>query len=357
MAAASPQVCCICKDSFKSPKLIPCNHSFCYKCLDDYVRVNLRNGRFNCPLCRTSVTLPKEGVSGFESSVYSKDCDSLKTFEQKNTKEIIASEKYECEKYACDICGPNSIACFRCLDCEENFCQVCSNVHEKLKATRHHKISDLGTLDQKTKGTIRQRIFCEMHPEEEIKLVCQKSVNHDTHSSKTVADVAVQVQKILQATITECTVELRRLKVCAQTGEEIEKRINDAEQQEIQAVECQLLQLYTLFNQEAVKLIDKIKFIYGELRKENVAFRSGVQNKVTLCFTAHENAAKLISQGTDIEKVQKGLILQQQIVEAYSKTAPSPPRLERKIFSPFAGRQSNFGSFLGNVQDSTKVDQ
>ncbi|KAL3890668.1 hypothetical protein ACJMK2_002949 [Sinanodonta woodiana] len=233
MAAASRQVCSICKDTLKSPKLIPCNHSVCYKCLEDYARANLSNGRFKCPLCTT-----KEGVSGFESNESRINSDFLKQIGQNDTNEIRAIEKYECEKYACDICGPNSIACYRCLDCAENFCQACSNVHEKAKATRHHKICDFGTLDQTTKGTIRQRIFCEKHPEEEIKLVCQtcdvlmcvlcKAANHDTHYSKTVADAAFKVQKKLRATINEITVELRRLNFSLKKGEVLETTINEA---------------------------------------------------------------------------------------------------------------------------------
>ncbi|KAL3890666.1 hypothetical protein ACJMK2_002947 [Sinanodonta woodiana] len=383
MATTSRQECCICMDSFKNPRLISCNHSFCHKCLEDYVRANLRNGRFNCPLCRTSVTLPKAGVSGFESNAYIIDCDSrvrtgsdLKTVWQDGSEIWLTDTNIwqedtgtirVSETYACDICGPNSIACFRCFDCEENFCRVCSNVHEKLKATRHHKTKDLGTLDQKTKGTIRQRIFCEKHPEEEIKLVCQKcnvtmcvlckAVNHDTHSSKTISDVAVQMQNILKEIITVCTEELSSLKVYVQTANKLEMRINDAEQQEIQAVECKQLQLKRLIDQEAATLTNKLKSIYGELKKQNVAFRSDVQTKDTLYFSAKENATKLISQGTDIEKVHKGLILQRQLAEAKSKPKPNPPSLVKKCFSPIADKQRPFGSFLGNVKDPTNVDQ
>ncbi|KAK3602704.1 hypothetical protein CHS0354_017146 [Potamilus streckersoni] len=67
--------CAICLGSFKNPKQISCHHSFCYNCLGDYVRINLRNDRFDCPICRTNVELPSEGVPGFEADVYiNTDC-------------------------------------------------------------------------------------------------------------------------------------------------------------------------------------------------------------------------------------------------------------------------------------------
>ncbi|KAL3890157.1 hypothetical protein ACJMK2_002449 [Sinanodonta woodiana] len=139
--AARRHECSICMDIFKNPKLIPCHHSFCYKCLEDYVKVNLTNGRFNCPMCRKSVELPPGGVASFPENFYI-DSDSSETI-------------------PCDICGPKSVACSRCLDCEDNLCQACCYVHEKLKPTRNHKVSDLGTLEPEMKGKIRQRIFCD----------------------------------------------------------------------------------------------------------------------------------------------------------------------------------------------------
>ncbi|KAL3861765.1 hypothetical protein ACJMK2_007786 [Sinanodonta woodiana] len=67
MAASQPE-CGICMNSIKNPKVISCHHSFCNSCLEDYLRVNLRNGRFDCPICRTNVELAS--VPGLEANVY-----------------------------------------------------------------------------------------------------------------------------------------------------------------------------------------------------------------------------------------------------------------------------------------------
>ncbi|KAL3861767.1 hypothetical protein ACJMK2_007788 [Sinanodonta woodiana] len=69
MAASQPE-CGICMNSIKNPKVISCHHSFCYTCLEYYLRVNLHNGRFDCPICRTNVKLPSERVPGLEANVY-----------------------------------------------------------------------------------------------------------------------------------------------------------------------------------------------------------------------------------------------------------------------------------------------
>ncbi|KAK3583180.1 hypothetical protein CHS0354_025699 [Potamilus streckersoni] len=344
--ATRRQECSICMDSFKSPKLIPCHHSFCHKCLEDYVRANLRNGRFDCPLCRTSVELPKGGVSGFQSNFYI-DTDND-------------------EQFACDLCGPKSIACGRCLDCEENLCQSCCHAHEKSKASKHHKISDLGTLDLEMKGKIRQRIFCDKHSEEEIKLVCQKCnsaicvlckvLNHDTHASKTVADAAAVVQQSLEAKLNKCTEKLRRLDVCFQMGVDLERMIDDAEREEINAFDKQYSRVLRALDEEAAKLKAKITSIYDELREKNKAFKVDVKEEIKMCSNANETVQAIVTEGTNFEKIQKGPDLERLITKATSKTDPIVTlSLERKFFSPAAVKTNELISLIGVVEDCTNL--
>ncbi|KAL3890057.1 hypothetical protein ACJMK2_002354 [Sinanodonta woodiana] len=337
--------CSICMDSFKNPILISCNHSFCYKCLEDYVRCNLRNGKFDCPLCRTSVELLKGDISDFQSISGYSDIDSVKNI-------------------ACDLCGPRSVACGRCLDCEENLCQSCCHAHEKSKATKLHKICDLGTLDPDLKGKIRQRILCEKHNEEEIKLFCKsckvvmcvlcKAVNHDLHATKTLPDAADEFHKKLETTLQQCTEKLRRLEVCSEMGNDVEKKINDSELEDIKAVEKQHSQLLILLDQEVGKMKDKIKSIYEELRKENEVFKEDVQKDTQTCTKANEDVKKLINQGTHIEKIQKGPDLERLITDVKRKSEKKPPRIDRKLFTPNMIKTSQLISMLGEVKDSTK---
>ncbi|KAL3881510.1 hypothetical protein ACJMK2_027942 [Sinanodonta woodiana] len=341
--AASRHECSICLDSFKNPKLIPCHHSFCYKCLKDYVQVNLHNGRFICPICSTSVNLPDTGISGFQNNFY------------------IDTESNE--KFPCEICGPNKMACSRCLDCEENLCQSCCYVHEKMKISRHHKISDLVALDSEMKGKIRQRVFCDKHPEEEIKLVCQycnvticfmcKAVEHDTHPTKSLADVAAKVKMTLNTKLNHCSDNLRRIKASTMKGEELDRSINNAEQEELKAVDDQCSQLHKAIDQEAAKFKDKIKHVYRLLKEKNAVFRSYMQELFRLCSNTKDIAQNLRDKGTDIEIIKKGPYMAQLISAAILKTGREPTlRLNNKLFSP-AKIASKLTPLIGILQDST----
>ncbi|KAK3595682.1 hypothetical protein CHS0354_026900 [Potamilus streckersoni] len=345
--ATNQQECSICMDSFKNPKLISCHHSFCYKCLEDYIRAKLRDGRFDCPLCRKSVELPIEGVAGFQTNFYIDDTDSG-------------------EKLSCDICGPESVASSRCLDCEENLCQACCFVHEKSKASRNHKISDLGSLDSRTKGKIRQRIFCDKHPEEEIKLFCKdckvllcytcKAVRHENHATETVADAAADVKNSVQAQIKYITNKIESINASAHMGEELGRRINDAEVEEMEAVEEQRLQLIKVLDQEVAKMKDKIQNVYQDLRQQNAVFIRDVQAELKIYSDANNNAQNLINQRTDIEIIKKAQDLEQLTATVLSKNYETANIcVEKKLFSPSEIKPSVLTSLIGMVTDSTEI--
>ncbi|BFZ21132.1 hypothetical protein BsWGS_24172 [Bradybaena similaris] len=59
--------CSICFNSFTRPKALPCLHTYCEGCLRDYIvsRGYESSGKFPCPVCRTSTTMPASGVEGF----------------------------------------------------------------------------------------------------------------------------------------------------------------------------------------------------------------------------------------------------------------------------------------------------
>ncbi|XP_078661279.1 uncharacterized protein LOC144905473 [Branchiostoma floridae x Branchiostoma belcheri] len=57
--------CRICFETFRQPKILPCVHTFCEKCLLKHAG---RRQSFSCPTCRREVTLPQNGVAGLEDN-------------------------------------------------------------------------------------------------------------------------------------------------------------------------------------------------------------------------------------------------------------------------------------------------
>ncbi|XP_054020665.1 tripartite motif-containing protein 3 isoform X1 [Dryobates pubescens] len=61
-----PLRCGICGEHFRSPKVLPCLHSFCQRCLQGYVPA--QSLTLSCPVCRRSSILPEAGVSALQDN-------------------------------------------------------------------------------------------------------------------------------------------------------------------------------------------------------------------------------------------------------------------------------------------------
>ena len=190
-------VCGLCSEEYKQPKLLPCFHSYCLECLEMYVVNNARDNAFDCPLCDTTIELPEGGVNAFEWNIY---LDSKLKSESK-------------ESHDCDLCGSGVNATNDCINCGENYCERCSEIHMKQRMSRTHtlmRISDSEAGGTATK-TITKKAFCTKHTKEEIKVVCKdcdimlcvvcKLTDHEKHNSVDIEDVASNVKKKIKEAI------------------------------------------------------------------------------------------------------------------------------------------------------------
>ncbi|KAL3890089.1 hypothetical protein ACJMK2_002385, partial [Sinanodonta woodiana] len=270
------------------------------------------------------------------------------------------------KKTYCDVCGPKGVACSRCLDCEENLCQACCYVHENSKMSRRHKVSDLGTLEPEMKGKIRQRIFCDQHPEDEIRLVCKnckalicvlcKTIMHENHASETVSDAAAEVKKNIQIKMNRCSDKVRRITDSEREADALDKKINDAEMKEIKALEDQRLQLINVIDQEVAKMKDKLQNVYKDLRQQNAALKRRMKEEQEKCSTATDNARQLIDQGTDIDVIKKASDIEQLLSTAMTETALYPmTRMDKDLFSPAEIKVRELIPFIGMMRDSTEM--
>ena len=125
--------CPICLEHFTDPKLIPCSHSFCLKCLQR-VPIELVNGShcLPCPTCRLSCPVPDKGLASLSPS-----------FVVNNLIEVYGLMKKvsDHQHASCDNCDNNNADRY-CKQCAMFYCQQCLHFHDKLKSnTSHHTIS------------------------------------------------------------------------------------------------------------------------------------------------------------------------------------------------------------------------
>ena len=60
--------CPICLEEYFEPKVLPCFHNICKKCLKELMHHHTLS--FLCPICRAVCPVPERGVDGFPTNVY-----------------------------------------------------------------------------------------------------------------------------------------------------------------------------------------------------------------------------------------------------------------------------------------------
>uniref|UniRef100_A0A3B4A8L7 RING-type E3 ubiquitin transferase n=1 Tax=Periophthalmus magnuspinnatus TaxID=409849 RepID=A0A3B4A8L7_9GOBI len=138
--------CPICKLSFhnREPKLLPCLHSFCKRCLPAPYRSADRN-----------------------------EIDVLDNFFVKDSAEA-PSSTMEKNSQVCMSCEDNTEATGYCIECVEFLCVTCIEAHQRVKFTRDHTIRQKQDMSPESLDISTQRpVFCDIHKQEPLKLFCE----------------------------------------------------------------------------------------------------------------------------------------------------------------------------------------
>ncbi|XP_013421467.1 tripartite motif-containing protein 2-like [Lingula anatina] len=190
--------CIICEERYEEPKILPCVHSFCKRCLEDHVNVKLdRNRRFPCPICRRECELPEKGAEDLENSRL------LANLAEVVNKVDEAKTQDKCETCALKEPPVDADATKRCLKCDDNMCDACSAEHRRHGGCRDHQLIPLGELNDEAYASelrSRQQIRCNHDNETPAKVfcfVCEKficgtcvSLEHTDHDCKYIPSAA-----------------------------------------------------------------------------------------------------------------------------------------------------------------------
>ncbi|XP_041801514.1 E3 ubiquitin-protein ligase TRIM33 isoform X3 [Chelmon rostratus] len=168
--------CAVCKQNLQSrdcePKLLPCLHSFCLKCIPQ-------------PERQISVQVPGPHgqtdthiVNVMRCSVCHQDykqSDIIDNYFVKDTTEATSTSD-EKSAQVCTSCEDNAGTIGFCVECGEWLCKTCVEAHQRVKITKDHKIHTKEDADAASEsvGTSGQRpVFCPIHKQEPLKLFCE----------------------------------------------------------------------------------------------------------------------------------------------------------------------------------------
>ena len=166
----SATVCSHCNNLFVDPRLLPCLHSFCKKCLLELIKKLNSTNVIVCPVCHEPTPMPTKDTEAITPNIHLEHEAKIAKYETLMKKNVPPP---------CDECSRESksqVVSF-CCTCESFLCKECHSQHIlSRKLTLHHKtilLEDTTDLRAKLKDCIViPTINCSIHPNDEIKLYC-----------------------------------------------------------------------------------------------------------------------------------------------------------------------------------------
>jgi len=133
--------CPICTEVYTDPRVLPCVHTYCLKCIEAWSKDKQPGDKLACPLCRKEFTLSSNGVKDLPKNFF------VANFLQMKELSSVESKTSPCEACSGSEEGGSevqNVASVYCVECQIKLCDNCKRAHAVIKSTRSHKLVDIG---------------------------------------------------------------------------------------------------------------------------------------------------------------------------------------------------------------------
>ena len=157
--------CPVCQEHFRDPKILPCLHYYCKKCVRQLALRAGPNRPFTCPECRRETALPQNDPDELPTAFFVNRIIELRAKMEK------AQDKRES---VCEMCSRAKVVAF-CHQCTEFICDDCVKSHRNMKVFAGHKVV---TLQELKEGGAKEVPLKEAPPsmckdhDEQLKIFC-----------------------------------------------------------------------------------------------------------------------------------------------------------------------------------------
>ena len=142
--------CPLCQNKFEDPRILPCLHSFCKRCLE---QIHQRQSPgpsgqepvLHCPTCHQNVPLNSGGIENLPSNLFLSSI--FDTFVGQHELEPLDLDRRAITGTKwCNSCNEGSKASCLCKNCSEFLCDNCVRAHQRVTLTRDHFIERFASM-------------------------------------------------------------------------------------------------------------------------------------------------------------------------------------------------------------------
>ncbi|XP_078575043.1 tripartite motif-containing protein 2-like [Branchiostoma floridae x Branchiostoma japonicum] len=321
-------VCPVCMRHFRDPRVLPCLHTFCRECLQEWATKQqplepLSNNNSHCPTCRTQVSLPDQGVDGLRTNFY-----------VSNLLDFAAAKKGAEPGVPCQVCkrsveGSKSW----CADCAVLMCESCTLLHRSFPCSKDHEVTTEETL--KAEGgisTFHSKRHCDKHRNQELVFYCESCnalvctactvVDHrpgKDHNPVEITTVSQKKKETIQALLQDIDPRLKEMQTSIK---EIDRKVSNLTPSKETATE----QAKTYFRKLADLLQKREKEILSQIDEQCRADGKALQTKkeaiefeLVGLTSAQTFCQQAVQHGSDVHILEVGKQVQARVETLLAK--------------------------------------
>ncbi|XP_071806792.1 transcription intermediary factor 1-alpha-like isoform X2 [Asterias amurensis] len=347
--------CGICFERYTNPKILSCVHSFCEKCLVQYYGNDVVK---TCPVCRQETRLPVPGgISGLKTNGF------ILTLREKVELQEKVAKLSDKARRTCELCTENEVT-HHCLNCSQNICQGCMNIHKRSKVSADHKV---GTLEDIREGKVtlqevQKEYTCNTHKGEINRFYCETChilichvcavYNHckPEHQYIDCATASLKFKKVFKELFPTITNEIKHFEECLELActaqQEFERKIL----QKVQEVKIGADRLKDKVKAEEDRILREIRVLKED---RSTAFDEQIKTIKSLIQRKQDTltiARDVTNKGSDSDFLSLFPIIDQDLT--FLKSNKVPPQIDASFHYQ---RLDQTGSIkLGNLEIGTK---
>uniref|UniRef100_A0A8C5WD38 RING-type E3 ubiquitin transferase n=1 Tax=Leptobrachium leishanense TaxID=445787 RepID=A0A8C5WD38_9ANUR len=277
------ETCGVCKQNIqsRSPRLLPCLHSLCLRCLPPPERyVTMPAGTQHHSAQGTPSNAGTVQVGVIRCPVCNQECaerDIIENYFVRDATEVPSSTVEKPTQQVCTSCEDNAEARGFCVECVEWLCKNCVQAHQRVKFTKDHTVRQKEEVPPESVAPNSQRpVYCPFHKKEQLKLYCEtcdkltcrdcQLQEHKEHRYQFIEE-AFQSQKVIIDTLIAKLME--KNKYIKFTGDQIQNRILEVNQNQKQVEQDIKIAIFTLMveiNKKGKALLHQLEALAKERR-------------------------------------------------------------------------------------------
>jgi len=309
--------CSICTEVFTDPRVLPCLHTYCLKCIQSWFKDELPGDEVACPLCRQESTIPEKGLEGLPRNFWVEKMLHVRELTSIGTQSAPCSM---CTYRATSETAKIDSATTYCLQCQEAFCEPCANGHRKQKSSRDHKLLQIGDK-MKLEDLCAQYppANCDKHVDKALEIYCHdcrlvicmlcRVTDHSSHRCSDVNEVVDEFRQQMKTDVSGVANDVdkcqEKLQLLTTEKKDFYRQVSKSEEE----IREKTKQLKQMVDRHEELVLDELKSIKVKRTKEIEAAYDEVECQLAARESYKKYVHEILEKGTacDIARAANGL--------------------------------------------------